>query len=653
MISKEEIKNMESTLKAGRITGAYFVLGVFWIKFSDSLFYRLFNTQLEYTNGVMNKWIAFIAFTTIVLFFELRRALIREHRFRYSLEENNRQLKALSSENQRKKEEAIRNIKTISKQNCIFNKMLNGVNLPIVIWKLDGSIYRVNKEFEQLVQEQLGVSEWNHWCDLNITECKGLEKRINQIQSNEGVVGYETKIGNCVINWNDQVFDMGKYFTVLSIGKDITQERVEAENARRLISYDNLTNLYNRNKFDYDFEVLKQLNEPFYLLHLDVDEFKNVNDFYGYELGDQVLVELSGILKELFHQDDVYRWLGDEFIVLSTENSKSAMLKKMDEFYSEFRRRWQRAEFPIKLNFCMGVVKYPRDGSTVNELLRNADLATRSAKKTGKSKYVSYNSEMYRDLEIRVQIHRELDEAIDQNKLRLKMQPVYNLKTRKTVGVEALLRWESDEINVSTGELIAIAEESDLIKRIDRWVIDRAFGLIKDKPEIFGRLTVAINLSSKTFNSNRLLYYIQEMVGLHQIDPCQVQFEITEHSIMDNYEDALDKMNQLKKMGFSLAVDDFGTKYSSLNYLSKLPFDVLKIDKSYVDKATSDEVTLKIVRSIIDLSHELGMRTVSEGIETMDQEILMQINGCDIAQGFLYARPMKIDELEKHLEGNS
>lgn len=614
------------------------MVGFSWIYFSDHLLATLGLSTQGYVAAQTVKGMVYVFATALIIFIEVRRTMVKREVLSDSIQESNYRLEELNRSLQSKVTELEKSQATIDWQSRMIDQFYREVDAPIVMWDIGGRIVRANDYYWQLA---------------------GIPAKTERIYSGyasrpqDAIEGreYLSTMGDRIINWLDKVFEVGegKRF-VISIGRDVTAARQHEMEIRELVDRDHLTGLYNRNRFDRDVDSLLQGGRPFHLLYMDIDDFKMVNDLYGYKVGDEILVRLANLMLNLFSQGDLYRWSGDEFVVICHKSTRQFIDGKLEQLYEYLEDKWAFGVDHFHLTVSTGIVSCPKDGRKADELLRNADLAIRVAKKSGKSRYEGFRPELLREMEMRVEMYRKLDEAIDRDQLHLHYQPVYRLSDRKVIQLEVLLRWSMEGLEMPTCQLIEIAEESDRITRIDHWVIDKVFRSVMTMPACFSQTSLAINLSSRTFQSDGFAKHIDGCLSRYGIDPRRIQFEITEHSIVDNFDETLHVMKALKRRGISVSMDDFGTKYSSLNYLARLPFDVLKIDRSYVQQSVSDPKTFNVVKSIIGLSHGLGLQTVAEGIETREQEQLMRSIGCDVAQGYLFAPPMSLEALEKMME---
>ena len=384
----------------------------------------------------------------------------------------------------------------------------------------------------------------------------------------------------------------------------------------------------------------------FTLFYLDFDNFKNLNDVLGHEYGDQFLYDYSVKIKEVVPKGMVYRWSGDEFLIVQTTDNLDEVKEIIDTLMTFTKRKWTVGNMEYYPSISMGVTRYPQDGQSVSELMKNVEMALYKSKDSGKSQHRFYESIFQQDVERLIHVESSINKVFQNNAFVLFYQPIYELTEGKIEGFEVLLRWHDNSGNITTGEFIDVAEKTGQIIEIDRWVIKNAFEFL-DQNYRASSYVVSINLSAKSLMSPMLLSYIQEQLKLYQIDPPRVAFEVTEHSLIDNFELTKEVIVSLKAMGFKISLDDFGTRFSSLNYLSKIPFDALKIDKSYIDHVTEDGKDQVIVKQIIQLASNLGLKTIAEGIETEAQSITLREMSCDAGQGYHLSRPIDLEQLLK------
>ena len=355
----------------------------------------------------------------------------------------------------------------------------------------------------------------------------------------------------------------------------------------------------------FESEIGQMIHEKvkFTLFYLDFDNFKNLNDVLGHEYGDQFLYDYSVKIKEVVPKGMVYRWSGDEFLIVQTTDNLDEVKEIIDTLMTFTKRKWTVGNMEYYPSISMGVTRYPQDGQSVSELMKNVEMALYKSKDSGKSQHRFYESIFQQDVERLIHVESSINKVFQNNAFVLFYQPIYELTEGKIEGFEVLLRWHDNSGNITTGEFIDVAEKTGQIIEIDRWVIKNAFEFL-DQNYRASSYVVSINLSAKSLMSPMLLSYIQEQLKLYQIDPPRVAFEVTEHSLIDNFELTKEVIVSLKAMGFKISLDDFGTRFSSLNYLSKIPFDALKIDKSYIDHVTEDGKDQVIVKQIIQLDRK-------------------------------------------------
>jgi diguanylate cyclase (GGDEF)-like protein len=428
---------------------------------------------------------------------------------------------------------------------------------------------------------------------------------------------------------------------------------------RRLVRqalHDPLTGLPNRELFadrvGQAIRIADRELRPAALLLLDLDRFKDVNDTLGHHHGDQLLCEvgqrLSGTLRE---SDTVARLGGDEFAVLLpgvTAEGASAVAEKL-------RARLHQHQplivdgVVLDLDASIGIALYPDHGGDPAELLQHADVAMYAAKQTHAG-FVVYDPAVDQHSPRRLALLGGLRRALERDELVIHYQPKADLNSGQVLGVEALVRWQHpDHGLLSPGEFIPLAERTGLIHPLTRWVLDAALRQAAEWQRTGHHLSTAVNISTRCLLDPALPDQIAGQLAAWQVPASSLVLEVTESAVMADPTRALDVLARLHALGVSLAVDDFGTGYSSMAYLKELPVDELKIDRSFVSQMATSPSDATIVRSTIDLGHNLGLRVVAEGVETQDAWEKLAALGCDTAQGYLLSRPMPASDLERWL----
>jgi len=425
-----------------------------------------------------------------------------------------------------------------------------------------------------------------------------------------------------------------------------------------LAHYDSLTQLANRHQIFKEIQsAVKESiisSEYFGLLYLDLDNFKRVNDSLGHTMGDELLKVVAKRLQASVREHDVVARLGgDEFCVLvkhlKRREDSSKIAKNVLAVLGE-SIKLGTTEFNVSAS--IGIVTIPDHGSSAEQLLQNADIAMYRAKAGGRSNYQFYDKGMSDAASQRVALETELRQAIVEQQFELYYQPQIDLSNGRVVSAEALVRWHHPERGmVSPDDFIPLLEETGLIIQLGEWIIKQACQEAKNWRGIDGELiNVAINLSPRQFTDPSLPNIIRDAMMSSRLEPSQIEIEITESMVMSNIEESNQLLKYLKVLGITVAVDDFGTGHSSLGYLKKLDLDVLKIDRTFVMDLPDDENDKAIVSAIIAMAHELKLKVVAEGIESLEQEAFLKQHGCEVGQGYLYSKPLPNDKFVELLK---
>ncbi len=441
-------------------------------------------------------------------------------------------------------------------------------------------------------------------------------------------------------------------FTV--IVRDITEREQAAETIRRLAYYDTLTGFPNRTMFQ---ELVGQAvsaghaeRKPLAILLLDLDRFKDINDTLGHHRGDRLLQQVALRLKDLLRPTDVVARLGgDEFGLLLPLGAADDAVVVAKKVQRALEAPFEIERLPIAVETGIGIALFPLHAEDSNGLLQKADVALYTAKKEG-SGYAIYAPQRDPHNPRRLALLGELRAAIDAGQLFLHVQPKIHLRSGRTIGAEALIRWRHPARGViMPDEFIVPAEQTALIHPLTHFVLGEALRHCQQWRRSGHQLTVAVNLSVRNLQNPQLPVQIQELLHRHNADPDWLELEITESSIMANAPLAMEVITALRLMGLSLAIDDFGIGYSSLGLLKKLPVHSIKIDRSFVKEMLISKDDAAIVRSTIELAHNLGLSVTAEGVET--QEALQKLTalGCDEAQGYHIARPMAAEHFMEWL----
>ena len=429
---------------------------------------------------------------------------------------------------------------------------------------------------------------------------------------------------------------------------DITERKQQEAQIEHLAFHDLLTGLPNRrlliDRIQVAIAQAARDANGLALLFVDLDRFKTINDSLGHQAGDQLLRLVGERLKSWVRSGDtVSRVGGDEFIVLCPDcDSPEGASSLGDKLLGAIAQPYQIDDTELVITASIGIALYPDNGADANSLIGNADVAMYLAKENDRNNYQFYSPELNaRNLE-RLQMELRLRHALEEGEFLLYFQPQIDARDGKIVGAEALIRWLEPELGlIPPGRFIPLAEETGQIQAIGEWVLQQSCRHLKKWQEMgLTNLPIAINLSARQFKQSSFVDTIGQTMAEHKLPAHLLELELTESMLMKDVPQTTAKLNQLKKMGFRISIDDFGTGFSSLNYLRHFPLDVLKIDQSFVRELFDEGAALAIIESIIALARSLGMRTVAEGVETAEQRAILESSGCDILQGYLISRPL-------------
>ena len=444
---------------------------------------------------------------------------------------------------------------------------------------------------------------------------------------------------------------------------DITQRKRAEQELRYLANYDALTGLPNRTllseRMGHAIIRARRASRKLAVLFLDLDRFKHVNDSMGHATGDRMLKAAGNRLRQVVREgDSVARFGGDEFTIVLEDVVSSAEAEHVaQKVIAAFEQPLELDNGQeIVISPSIGISLYPDHGNAPTDLLKFADTAMYQAKDHGRKTYMVYTEAMDAAARLRATMVAALGKALERNELSLVYQPKLSLFDDRITGVEALLRWRSDDLgNVSPGVFIPIAEETGLIVEIGAWVVAQACAqLARWRDEGIGDLSMSINVSVAQLLRGDLIQHLCGVLAEHEIVPNQIELELTESMVMANAELSITTLRRLKAVGVMLAIDDFGTGYSSLSYLKRLPIDALKIDKAFVGDITTDPDDEAITATVIMMAHSLGLNVVAEGVEHREQVDYLREQGCDEVQGHWLAFPLPPDRclafLREHRE---
>ena len=547
--------------------------------------------------------------------------------------------------------------------------------VSVMITDLDGKIEYVNPQFckitgyrlKELIGQNPRILDSGHTPEVQF---KNMWNAITSGQSWSGELYNKKKNGD--LFWENVTVSPiknkeGEATHYLAIKEDISLRKDYEERLLYQASYDKLTDLPNRT-LAYDRvqqAIANAIREQKHLavLYMDFDHFKNINDTLGHEAGDEFLRYMAGRLKGCVRDfDTVARLGGDEFLIMLVDidhgesNEPVPFLDvvrhKAEEILQLVAKPCVIQEMEFSVTASVGIAVFPQDGDDPHVLLRNADTAMYRSKRKGRNTYEVFTPEMGDVVMKRVEIDSKLRHALENNEFYLKYQALMDSSSQKIVGAEALIRWEDVQLGeVSPEEFVPLAEESGLIVEIGNWVLDTALANVKkwrdssDNKDFY----IAINLSSRQFRGKDIVQDIADSLKRYDLPGSSLELEITERLLMKDVPHVVGILNQFKEMGVRLSIDDFGTGYSSLSYLKRFPFDVLKIDKSFVDDISEDKEDAALCDAIIAMAHSLGLSVIGEGVETKEQFEFLSERGVETIQGYYISEPMVDEEFLKFI----
>ena len=452
----------------------------------------------------------------------------------------------------------------------------------------------------------------------------------------------------------------GKITHFISVQEDISQEKKNEEQLRHNATHDLLTGLPNRllmqEHLQHAINTAHRGQALVAVLFIDLDHFKIVNDSLGHLAGDTLLTEVTARLSACLRAGDTLARLGgDEFVVLLPDISSPLHAAVVaNKMIDSLRPAIMLGEHELTTGASIGISLYPLDGKDGDTLLKNADTAMYNAKESGRNGFRFYVPDMNAKVVRRMGLESDLRRALAQNEFELHYQPQAEISSGKIIGVEALLRWSHPQRGmISPAEFIPIAEETGLIVGIGDWVLTTACRQLKAwEEEGLPLLSMAVNVSVRQFQHETILFAVKKALIETGIDPAKLELEITESVMLAQADTNTQLLRRLHEMGMRLALDDFGTGFSSLGYLRRLPFHVLKIDRTFVSDIGLDADDTAIAVSIIGLAHNLGMKVIAEGVETPAQRAFLKKHKCDFEQGFLLSRPLPPQALADLLRSN-
>ncbi|MEO1784710.1 EAL domain-containing protein [Thermodesulfobium sp. 4217-1] len=443
-----------------------------------------------------------------------------------------------------------------------------------------------------------------------------------------------------------------KYF--VAVGKDITQEKALSESVERLVDFDSLTNLPNRKKFleevDSYLKIAKYSKKIFAVIIVNPISFSDVNHAYGFYKGDMVLKEIAKRLKDLlFDFDIIARLESEKFAILVKElSSLNDVVGVVDKVFLELNKLYNIADNNIKLFFNVGISFYPVDSNNAEKLLEKANIAVKEAKEKGENSIGFYKKELESFAVKSLKLKDDLSQAVKNNEFVLYYQPYFSTYNNSMIGAEVLLRWKRNDNIILPSEFIAFLEKSDLIVEVERGIIDHLVEKFNEwQINKYSIVPISVNLSTKSFESTDFKEHLFDLLKNNKLPQNYINIEIIERLFINDFSSVRIELEDIKRRGINISLDDFGTGFSSFNYLYQLPLDILKIDMSFIRNMLIDDKAMAIVESILKLAKRLKINSLAEGVENIEQLKILEELGCDYIQGYLLARPMAEEDFEE------
>jgi diguanylate cyclase (GGDEF)-like protein len=455
------------------------------------------------------------------------------------------------------------------------------------------------------------------------------------------------------VRYNDQ----GDMLSIVGSVQDITRLHKAESMIDYQANHDNLTELPNRIYFTQELERHCQHTEAFHssVIIFDIDRFKSVNDNLGQQDGDTLLISMAQRLKRITREGDFIARLGsDEFAIIIRQYQDHKELNLLiSRLVQDLKQPFILGQQELFITYSMGIASFPEDGTTAEDLMRDANIARGQAKQHGGNQFLFYRAEMNAEAKHQMMLENDLRRALEHGEIEVYYQPQVNAQTLKPIGAEALVRWNHPKVGlVSPTVFVPLAESTGLIVDIGRFVLQSAVKQLESwHASGHDQMRVGVNLSARQFTQSNLIEDVQSVLIHTALDAKYIDLEITESFAMSNAEQNINILKSLKAMGVSISIDDFGTGYSSLSYLHRFPIDTIKIDRSFIFNLSTKEGQA-IARTIIAMADGLGLEVVAEGVEDEEQIAFLQQKNCDILQGFKFGKPMPADEFSRYLQSS-
>ncbi|MFY9278227.1 MAG: EAL domain-containing protein [Caldicoprobacterales bacterium] len=650
--SKKPFKNYNPVKAALQVSLAYAVVGMIWILFSDKIMHDIlirdpFALKMSTIKGSL-----YVIITGILLFVYIMRVLRRIQAADQALLKKNEELIAIDQELQEK-------IKELTESEERYRLISEATNDGI--WdEKEGKRFFSERWYEITGYTEEDIERVGDWMALIHPEDIGkVRQKLSWHKQNRDPYyecEYRLKFKDGKYRWilskSKLIFDhKGEIIRSAGSHSDITDLKISQERLKGLAYRDFLTGMPNRISFidTVTEHILKYPDKKKALIFFDIDNFKHINDTVGYLVGDQLIIAIGQRLSSLSDANkSAYRNSGDEFVIFIHEYED---IEEVENFTRQLIRIISQpfvfSNYTLNINISIGIALYPLHGKDIDTLFKCADIAMFEAKSKDRGRYIFYHESMEAEFKERMLLGNELRGALERNEFQLHYQPQLNIDTGEIFKFEALLRWHNERFgNVPPIKFIEIAEETHLINPIGDWVLNEACSFLKELHKSgFSHISISINVSIIQLMQHDFVYKVIETLKRHQLDPRYLEVEVTESVFIESYEDVREKLELLSSRGISIALDDFGSGYSSLNYLIEMPINTLKIDKSFIHSISENFEDQTLASMIIMLGQKLGLSVIAEGVETKDQVEYLEKLKCYNVQGYYFSGPVPREEV--------
>ncbi len=542
-------------------------------------------------------------------------------------------------------------------------KIYDSLDMIVCSFNLDNRrLEYVSKGIERMIDvtvEQVYQDDFNWLRYIHPEDLTSFSRNRRQILRGEKVK-HEYRILSKAgqVKWVEEqaipIFDHnGKITQIDGVLVDFTERKLHEQEVEFIANHDQITGLKNRRNFEtYINNIMNQRKkQPFWIIYLDLDNFKSINESLGYDIGDKVLTLTATRMDHVIQDRGICaRLSGDEFVIMVNRLKDDESIEDIAQRLKDsLERKMLIDEYQIQVTSSIGVSQFPNHGHTLNDLINNADRAVHYVKTIGKNSWQMFEEDVEKQTFNDYELEQDLNFAFENNELELYLQPIYCNELKQVALAEALIRWKHPKHGyVPPNVFIPIAEKSGLIHRIDHFVLRKTCETIRRWRDDIGlNISITNNLSPKRFLRQSFKDYVLSTLEHYQVDASNIIFEITETALIHDHELVNNTINDFRNIGFRFALDDFGTGYSSIAHLSLFNIDLLKIDRQFIQNIDQNVKNQAILRGISHFTNELNIPMIAEGIESKEELKFLQTLDCDYYQGFYFRKPCSIVQFEE------